>query len=280
MSQFSKLDLKKRWVDLGISKSDIETIILHNSGLTKEQLFMVDKVDNSIKTLNDFSRVVVWEPIQYVLNNSEFYERDFYVDSRVLIPRIDSELLIDCVIDYGYSKKAHFIDVWTGSWILAITLAHELRGYSSITAIDISNEALEISRKNARIHRVEKEINFVPSDLLADIDTKDIAWKEKTVIVANLPYIKNGDHVNMSESTVRYEPDLALYGWETGFEIYERLIEQCLVLWEKWVDIDLYIEIGFDQKSIAIDFLTEKQLDFEFFKDSATIVRVVYIHGF
>jgi methylase of polypeptide subunit release factors len=84
----------------------------------------------------------------------------------------------------------------------------------------------------------------------------------------------------MSDSTVNFEPDLALYGWKTGFELYEILIGQCLQLWKKWADIDLYIEIGFDQKNIAMNFLTEKQLDFEFFKDSATIERVVYIHGF
>ena len=280
MPQLSKQDLKKRWADLWLTNQETETIILYNSGLTKEQLFMVDKVDNSIKTLNDFFRVSVWEPIQYVLKSSEFYGRNFYVDKDVLIPRIDSELLIDCIIDHGYSKKAYFYDVWTGSWILAITLTNELRGYSWITAIDVSNKALEISRKNARTHKVEKEINFIISNLLTEIDTTEIAWKEKIVIVANLPYIKNGDHENMSYSTVNFEPPLALYGWETGFELYKELIEQCLALWALWADIDLYIEIGFDQKKIAMDFLVEKQLDFEFFKDSATIERVIYIHGF
>ncbi len=280
MSQFNKEELKKRWVDLWLSNQNIETIILHNSGLTKEQLFMVDKVDSHVKTLNDYSKISSWQPIQYVLQCAEFYGRDFYVDSSVLIPRIDTELFIDVIKDNWYSKKTQIIDIWTGSGILAITLALELRWYRSIIAIDISPKALAVAKKNARTHSVDKQIQFVSGDLLKQCNLTSFSQKEKTVIVANLPYIKNADYVNMSESTVKYEPDLALYGWDTGFELYEKLIEQCLLLWEGWADIDLYIEIGFDQKELTTIFLEEKQLDFEFFKDSATIDRVVYIHGF
>ena len=255
----------------------MEAIIIYNLDISKNEYFLLDIIDNSERILHDFEKIWGWYPLQYVVRTSEFYGREFYVDRRVLIPRIDTELMIDCVKNNNYSENTNYLDIWTGSWIIPITLCLELS--RNTYAFDISEDALDVCKTNIKKYKLDDKLKVYTSDLLEKFEDLELEKNKKLVITANLPYIKDEDFQNMSESTILHEPDLALYGWkETWFEMYEKLIAQCEELHMKGYDIDLFIEIGFDQKNIASDFLIENQLDFEFHKDSATIERVVEIH--
>jgi len=275
-----KSELIHLWQELWLEKHDIEWVILHHLDISKEAYFLVDEVDKYEEILRDFERVWGWYPIQYITSLCEFYGRDFYVDSRVLIPRIDTELMIDIIIVQKYSAETQYVDVGTGSGIIPITLALELWSRDTkIYALELSKDAIKVAKKNLERHWICSQVKILQSDLLDSIGKFSLKKKKPLCITANLPYIKDNDHENMSTGTVLYEPNMALYGWaETGFELYEKLIEQCLVLKKEYSQIDLYIEIGFDQKEIAENFLKRKDLDFEFYKDSATIERVVTIH--
>jgi release factor glutamine methyltransferase len=274
-----KTKLLRIWSELWVSPQDIELLALYHLNISKNEFFLLDKIDNPEKIMSDYKKISEWYPIQYIVQSCEFYGREFYVDTDVLVPRIDTEILIDSVKQKSYPNSTQYLDVGTGSGIIPITLALELWQKITIAAFDISAEALEVCKKNIVRYSLEKNIHTFKSDLLENFWELQYVKERKLVITANLPYIKQKDFENMSKSTVLYEPDIALYGWEeTWFEMYERLISQCIILWKEWYDIDLFIEIWFDQKEIAAQFLQGNQLDFEFHRDSATIERVVEIH--
>jgi release factor glutamine methyltransferase len=184
---------------------------LHSATISKNEYFLLDNIDNSEKIITNFHRVSSGEPIQYVLNLCEFYGREFYVDNRVLIPRIDTEVMIDAILAQKYPTTTQYIDIGTGSGIIPITIASELRNHATMYAGDISKPALKVAKKNALIHGLKDDIFFFETDLLSALSRIEIALDSPLVITANLPYIKNADFANMSESTIQYEPNQALY---------------------------------------------------------------------
>lgn len=272
-----KTDLIQTWKEHWLTMQDIDSVILFHTHFSQSQLFLADTIDNSESILESFEQIQAWKPIQYVLWISEFMGRNFYVDESTLIPRQDTETLVQAVLKQNYEADVQFVEIGTGSGIISITLALAFQFYASIDAYDISLKALNIAQKNAKKHGVDDIVTFWESDLLSKISFQTIHKTQKIVILANLPYIKNRDYSNMSTSTVQFEPELALYGWEkTWFEMYEKLIGQ--IIEKQWEHtVELFIEIGFDQHEISEKYLNQKWLNFEFYQDSATIIRVVHI---
>jgi methylase of polypeptide subunit release factors len=145
---------------------------------------------------------------------------------------------------------------------------------------------LEVSKKNIKLHKLEKQMTQIKWDLLNPLLTSPYQGRnsyklEKNIIItANLPYIKDCDFENMDYETIRYEPNIALYWWEkTWFELYEKLILQCIKLKEisEIENIILFIEIWFDQKEVSEKYLWKLWLKFEIFKDNSLIERCVKI---
>mgnify|MGYP001571964789 CR=1 FL=1 len=157
-------------------------------------------------------------PYQYIKGWVEFYKLKFKVTKDVLIPRPESELLVDEVIRFA---KHHdiVVDIGTGSGNIAISLACNLRGCNvKIIATDISEKALQVARQNAKFHGVK--IKFIKSDLLKNI-------KEKIdIIVANLPYIPSERIPYLDSSVKDFEPHVALDGGPDGFNLYRKLFKQ------------------------------------------------------
>lgn len=185
-------------------------------------------------------------PLNYLTHHREFYGLDFYVDSRVLIPRPETELLVDEVLDFcGNSKelleKPRICDVGTGSGCIAVSLAKNLP-QATITAIDISKPALCVAKKNAKIHGVFGKINFLQSDLLGKISKGKF-----DCMVANLPYISQKETVSLAREIVDHEPHIALFGGKKGTELFEKLFGQILKM--KFKPEMLIGEIGFSQKN-------------------------------
>lgn len=177
-------------------------------------------------------------PIAYVKEEKEFYGRKFVVTPAVLIPRPETELLIEKALQMLEKKPEikQVLDIGTGSGVIAITVKKE-RPQCAVIASDISNEALVVARQNAAKMKCP-DIEFVESDLLEKLPDNN----KETLLLANLPYIKDGESIH--EETLEYEPHGALFSGPLGLDHYERLLQQ--VSSKKNIRI-LLLEIGFDQ---------------------------------
>lgn len=157
------------------------------------------------------------EPLAYILGEKEFYGRPFEVSPAVLIPRPETEALIEIAL--GLSAET-ILEIGTGSGCISCTISVEKPRWE-VFATDISPLALEQAGRNSR--RLGAKVNFLPSDLLAGVDDGILAKVD--VIVANLPYVDR-DWVWLEKKTLDYEPELALYAEEEGLKLYRELLEQ------------------------------------------------------
>lgn len=178
-------------------------------------------------------------PVAYLIGHKEFFGLDFKVNRHVLIPRPDTEILVECVISYFKSGVRDFIllDIGTGSGCIPIAVCKHVDGLKAIAA-DISRQALKMAVRNAERYGLCRRIQFIKSDLLNNIDLKKL--EGKTVIVtANLPYIPKQFQVSPE---LHYEPSISLYGGDDGIEVYRRLADQLNPLRPRVIFFELFEE--------------------------------------
>lgn len=279
-----KSQIYEIWKDFWINSNIIEKIIINSTKLSKTQLFLSEEIWDIYyeEIFNNLNRVKSWEPIEYILNKAEFYSLDFFVDSRVLIPRNDTEIMVDKALDSIINNEnSTLIDIWTWSSCIAISILKNTNKIKYAYVIDISKKALEVSLINLKKHFLDKKVIQIKSNLLEKI-LQDNEYKitDNIVITANLPYIKNKDYSNMDIETIKYEPKIALYWWEkTWFEIYENLIYQCKKLKNINLNkkITLFIEIWFDQYEYSKNYLEQNLLKWIYYSDNSWINRCVKI---
>lgn len=193
-------------------------------------------------------------PLEHITHQREFMKLNFYINENVLIPRQDTEILVEEVINIAKRiKNPKILDLCTGSGAIAVSLAKYLTE-SEITATDISNKALEIAKKNAKINEVENRITFISSDLFTNIPEE-----KYDIIVSNPPYIKRNVIETLDEQ-VRKEPYMALDGGLDGLDFYRKIIKNSYE-YLKYHGF-LCLEIGFDQKIDVIE-LIENEEKFE-----------------
>ena len=160
-------------------------------------------------------------PLAYKKGYAEFYKLRFKVTPDVLIPRPETELLVDEVLGFVHSPIT-ILDLGTGSGAIAISIAKNAADVK-IIATDISQKTLEIAKQNARLHKVEGKIKFIHSDLLSNIG----CWIfHPDIIVTNLPYIPTARIPYLDSSVKDFEPWVALDGGEDGFKLYRKLFQQ------------------------------------------------------
>ncbi|TKS61349.1 MAG: protein-(glutamine-N5) methyltransferase, release factor-specific [Nitrospira sp.] len=170
------------------------------------------------------SRRVAREPLQYILGTQEFCGLEFHVSPAVLIPRPETELLVQEVVrGGGLNKDAVLVDVGTGSGCVAITLATILNR-TRILAMDHSPEALAVAKNNAQRHAVDDKIDWMEGDLLSPLREREMAGAVD-VIVSNPPYIAEVDWADLQPEVRLFEPRLALIGGQKGTEFHERLLQ-------------------------------------------------------
>ena len=239
------------------------SVLLANS-LQKDTLWLMSHDESIIDLPRDYLENMQkrenYCPLEYLLNSASFYSRDFYVDDRVLIPRPETEILVDLIISFSKElNQPTIVEVGTGSGIISILLALHVDN-AKIIAADISDDALEVAKINAKKHGVFDKIEFRNSNILDNIN-EDI-----DMLVSNPPYIKKNE---ILEKNLSYEPDIALFGGDIGDEILKHLIDETL-----YRDINiLACEMGFDQKEKVEKYLKKYNRKAKFYKDLAGLDR-------
>ncbi|BDZ31428.1 peptide chain release factor N(5)-glutamine methyltransferase [Lactiplantibacillus sp. WILCCON 0030] len=219
-----------RFLLLGLSKLDQTQLLVHY----REQL--PTALWQAFKTA--IERVVAGEPAQYVLGRAPFYGLELTVTPAVLIPRVETEELVDWVLSDATNQSAkRLLDLGTGSGAIALALKHEQPTWQ-VTGSDISAEALSVARENAQ--RLQLDVDFQQSDLFAEL-----SGQPYEVIVSNPPYIATSEKAVMDASVLNYEPQQALFAAHAGLAIYERLAEQ--VAAHLTTHGRLYLEFGYHQ---------------------------------
>ena len=210
---------------LGFTK--VEIALEAQKELTPTEL---DQFNQALKRLKNY------EPIQQIIGKAYFYGNDFMVNQFTLIPRPETEELVDWIIEENRNKEINILDIGTGTGCIAISLAQNLPN-AKVAAIDISNEALKIAKKNAK--QISVSVNFQQQDILnATSFTGNL-----DVVVSNPPYVRNLEKDMMSANVLNYEPATALFVSDEDPLLFYRKIAQ-LFLAEAKTEAILYFEIN------------------------------------
>ncbi|HEX3571173.1 MAG TPA: peptide chain release factor N(5)-glutamine methyltransferase [Acidobacteriaceae bacterium] len=251
---------------------DAELLLLHTLRIPRTSLIAHPdhELSPSQRTAyeNNIARRLHYEPVQYITGQQEFYGLTLKVTPAVLIPRPETEHLVEAVLKLlPTNTPLKIADIGTGSGAIAISLAAHLP-QAAITALDISTEALAIATINAREHNVAGRIRFLQSDLLSALDHEAETFD---AIVSNPPYVAETDHATLHPQVGNYEPAVALFAGETGLDIFHRLIPQAHnALRPTGL---LALEIGHGQQD-AIASLLETWRNVSFLNDLQQIPRV------
>lgn len=274
-----RLSLINKLIEYGLSKeessSEIDFLIENTLGLTrKDILFKSDmkisddkkeKIEELIK-----SRIENKIPLQYLLKKAYFIGEEFYVDENVLIPRPETEILVEKVVNLAKNfKEAKILDIGTGSGCIPIMIA-KLLPNSSVVACDISSDALEVAKRNAKQHRVEDRIEFACSDVFSSIDS------EFDIIVSNPPYIPEREKKNLQSEVLLHEPHLALFADdEEGIGFYKKIIKESKIRLKSHGYV--VFELGINQSDLVKqEFEKEGYKNIEIEKDLSGIDRVIW----
>ncbi len=208
-----------------MARLEVQVLLAWILEVTKEQLFCsYDEgvTEDTIERFSDAVRLLAEDkPLAYITHEKEFYGLEFYVDGRVLIPRPETEWLVEKVIalskDRGFTE---IVDVGTGSGAIGLSLAVSLPG-AHVSLVDISSDALAVARMNAARFGIEDRVIMQESDLL-----NTICDQYFNIIVTNLPYIGTEKFHFVAADVDKYEPHLALYGGPDGLQLYTKLFQQ------------------------------------------------------
>ena len=219
-------------------------------------------------------------PLQYILGETEFFGLMFQVDERALIPRPETEILVEMVLKSA-AGQMKILDIGTGSGCIAVSLAKFLPE-AQIDALDVSLEALSLAKENALINSADKNINFLQGDLFSVFKKNNVnnRLRNYDIIISNPPYVRSGD-INGLQKELAYEPRMALDGGADGLDFYRRVIAEAGNFLNK--EGLLFLEIGFSQGE-DIEKIVFAGNDFtvdEIIKDYSGIERVMIMrkHG-
>lgn len=239
--------------------------------MTASELILSKKKEisenDTAKALNYLERRLSGEPLQYILGTQEFMSLPFFVSPDVLIPRQDTETLVEFILsekdDFDYSV----LDIGTGSGCIPISLAHFKRTFRC-TGIDISEKALELAKKNADANNVSERVQFEALDILEKLPND-----RYDVVISNPPYIKSADLKTLQDEVRLFEPHLALDGGKDGLDYYRRICKIAPHILKKGGL--LAFEIGFDQATTVSALMEKDFKEIRVIKDLCKNDRVV-----
>lgn len=210
---------------------DSELLLAEAFSIKRQDIWIYPERVADRKETNRFKdfirRRAAREPFAYIIGRKEFWSLDFKVNSEVMAPRPETEVLIECLLkivreNYGY-KKLRVLDMGTGPGNIAITAARELP-QCKVTAVDLSAGALAVAHENIRAYDLSDRIQAVQADLFSSFRVGDVGWFD--FILSNPPYIRSEEIEKLMPEVRDYEPRGALDGGVTGLDFYERIIAQ------------------------------------------------------
>ncbi len=224
-------------------KLDCELLLAKTLDLSREEILLNLNTKINQSDINNFYYFINLRqnhiPIAHIVNFKFFWKYKFFVNKNVLIPRPETELMIEKVLEIlPASSSKNVLDIGTGSGCIAISLIKE-RPDCRITAIDKSKKAIKVAEKNAEMHQVGKKVNFL------NIDVDKYFGNKYDLIISNPPYIKNSELLSLDKDVKLNEPKLALSGGSSGLEIFFKIINKCKILLKN--NGKLLLEIGHKQ---------------------------------
>ena len=209
-----------------LNKSREQILIRLNQNMKNTEIFAFD---------NFIQRRLNKEPVAYIINEKEFWSKKFHVNKNTLIPRPETELLVEDLIKIYKNKNISLLDVGTGSGCIIISLLSELSNSKGV-GIDISSRALKIAKQNALLHKVENKIKFYDKSIIKLFNCKF------DLIVSNPPYIDTKNIKNLDDDIKKYEPLIALNGGNDGLDVIKKVIYKAKEILK--INGRLAIEIG------------------------------------
>ena len=233
--------------------------------MEKEKVLADDLIDQIRQAA---SRRISGEPLQYILGVQYFMNLPFIVNRNVLIPRPETEVLVEWIAS-KVKAGDRVLDIGTGSGAIAVSLAFTNRTLS-ITATDISKDALDVALENAKENGVESQVRFLQGDLF-----EPVKHERFNIIVSNPPYIPEGDAGDLMVEVTGHEPHQALFAGEDGLDLYRRIIPQAMDFLEH--EGVLVFEAGHDQSEAIMDMFREFGYeDIGVFEDLCEVPRFIY----
>jgi len=240
--------------DVGSSRMNAETLLLFVLGCDRAYLYAHPERKLTGDEENRYNATITerstGKPTQYITGHQEFWGLDFIVSPAVLIPRPETEHVIETALELAKTQRFEKIaDIGTGSGCIAVALAGEFPA-AEMTGVDISAEALEIARANAARHQFEKRIAFLESDLLAALPKEHF-----DLVVSNPPYVGESEADKVQRQVREFEPKVAVFSGTVGMDIYRRLIPQAraALVPGGW----LVMEMGYSSEQLVRDLLTD-----------------------
>ena len=202
-------------------KLDSEILLAKVLKNSREKIITNSKKEVNLQEISEFTKLIrrrsSKEPIAYILKEKEFWSKNFYVNKSTLIPRPETELMVDKLVKIFKKKRISILDIGTGSGCILISLLSELNNSIGL-GVDISNKAIKIAKKNAIKHRIIKRTKFLRASFSSIFNQKF------DLIVSNPPYIKKNDLKNLECDIKYYEPKIALDGGNDGLDVIKKVI--------------------------------------------------------
>jgi release factor glutamine methyltransferase len=271
----------------GVSNAGLDAEVLLRFILNRDRAWFMthanEPLDEDKRGLFEktVSRRAKREPLQYIIGKQEFWGLDFIVRPDVLIPRPETELVVETTLkitEHGRRSTEGdtpftIVDLCTGSGCIAVSLAREMRN-ARLFAIDTSGKAVAIARENARKHGVSERIRFLEGDLFQPLEELDVRG-QVDIVTANPPYIRSGDLRGLQPEVRDFEPELALIAGPMGKELHQKIIDRAPAFLKKHGS--LIMEMGEGQAE-ALHAMVNKDGRYgtpEILKDLAGIDRVI-----
>ena len=257
-----------------ISSHVLDTELLLSKSLNKSREELLINLDQNInkRDLTNFNKYLIRrsnkEPIAYLLGEKEFWSKKFFVNKDTLIPRPETELLVEKLVTIYKEKKITILDIGTGTGCIIASLLSELKN-SSGTAVDISREAILVAKKNACKFKLSDRIKFLHKPF------EELYGKKFDLIVSNPPYIKRMEIKNLSDDIKKFEPRMALDGGNDGLDLIKKVIYKSSEILKN--NGTLALEIGDEQIKKVSKILIDNKFRIKcVIKDYENNVRCVF----
>lgn len=257
---------------------DVEVLLMRCTGFSKTEIYLNVDYELTDKQFMEFQKFfnkrLKKEPIAYIIGMCEFMGIDFFLNEHTLIPRPDTEILVEKAIEIiNCNNVKSVLDIGTGSGAIAISIAKYCKE-CEVIGVDINDKAIEKAKYNAT-HNNITNVSFLESDIFSALTSENTEFKKFDMIISNPPYIRTSEIDELDENVKNYEPLLALDGGEDGLIFYREIVKNSKNYLKKGGHI--LFEIGYDQANCLFSILEQYEFkNINVLKDLAGLDRVVF----